>query len=187
MGQGERRGCKGEGRLGDCKGEGLPGECKEGGDSESELRDLRPGEGKCECRREGRTQGRRRPREWREPCPMSCSFQELERRLETQELRAKGRLGAANVQGNARSWRGVREAPGWWEHPRAAGEKEDPEGSKRVVRPGSWNQLHHPLLLFSAPTPHCRSFGDVLPLNQATVLPERAAGWQQSQVDVFVS
>lgn len=76
VGQGERRECEGEGRLGVCKGEGIPGECKEGGDSEAELRDLRPGEGRCECRREGRTQGRRRPRGCREPCPMSCGEEE---------------------------------------------------------------------------------------------------------------
>lgn len=38
------------------QGKGRPGGNREGGDSEAELRDLTPGMGKCECRREGRTQ-----------------------------------------------------------------------------------------------------------------------------------
>lgn len=37
------------------------------------------------------------------------------------------------------------------------------------------------------PIPYYGSFGDVLPLNQATVLLGRAAGWRRGQVDVFPS
>lgn len=54
-------------------------------------------------------------------------------------------------------------------------------------RPGGCKQPHHPSSPVPAPHPHCRSFGDALPLKPATVLAGRAAGWQRGQVDVFPS
>lgn len=100
------------GGLETARERGSPGENKEGGDWEAELGDLTPGKGKCECRREGRTQSLERPVP--DELQGGEDTRELDGTLETQGLMAEGGHGAANVQGNARSAeeRGVREAAG---------------------------------------------------------------------------
>lgn len=113
--------------------------------------------------------------------------QRMERAVPDELQGLEGSL-ESNVQGNARSCRGARSPGGCGivGTPRGCGAEGKSRRQQGNGETRHWNQLHHPLFLFSAPTPRCRSTGDVLPLILATVLLQRAAGWQQSQVDVFV-
>lgn len=75
---------------------------------------------------------------------------------ETQELQWRRELQRAGREGRPGSWKREERLHG--------------EG-----RPGGCKQPHPPFPV-PAPHPHCRSFGDALPLIQVTVLLARAAG-----------
>lgn len=115
--------------------------------------------------------------------------QELEGRLETQGLKAEGGLGAANVKDNARSCSGERSPGGCRVVGTPRGCREERRCRRQQGR-GETRQLESappPSIPFLCSQSSLQVIGDVLPLNQAAVLLERAAGWQQSQVDVSVS